>query len=239
MLFTWFRLFLRRLVQLTRAALPMLAWLACLGAPAVMATTVSVTAGAQSNPVILVFGDSLSAEYGLARGSGWVALLEKRLTQERLNYSVANASISGETTSGGAARIEDALKQNRPALVILELGGNDGLRGLSVEATRANLEKMITAAQKAGARVVLAGMQLPPNYGRTYTEKFRLLYGELAKQYKVGLVPFFLEEVAEKRELFQADGIHPTAEAQERLLANVWKALGPMLGKAPKKSGNR
>jgi acyl-CoA thioesterase-1 len=236
MLFTWFGLFLQRLVQRTRAAPLMLVWLACLAVPAVLATTVSGTAGAQSKPVILVFGDSLSAEYGLARSSGWVALLEKRLTQERLNYSVANASISGETTSGGAARIEDALKQNRPALVILELGGNDGLRGLSVDATRANLEKMIKAAQKAGARVVLAGMQLPPNYGRAYTDKFRALYGELAKQHKVALVPFFLEGVAERRELFQADGIHPTAEAQDRLLANVWKALGPMLGKAPEKT---
>lgn len=218
---------------------PLLVSLGCLAAPAALATTTPGTAGAQSKPVILVFGDSLSAEYGLARSSGWVALLEKRLTQERFNYSVANASISGETTSGGAARIEDALKQNRPALVILELGGNDGLRGLSVEATRANLEKMIKAAQKAGAHVVLAGMQLPPNYGRAYTEKFRLLYGELAKQHKVALVPFFLDGVAERRELFQPDGIHPTAEAQERLLANVWKALGPLLAKSSAKPVKR
>ncbi len=180
-------------------------------------------------PVILVFGDSLSAEYGLPRGAGWAALLERRLKEKRFNYSVVNASISGETTSGGAARIEAALKQHRPAVVFLELGGNDGLRGLALDATRANLTRMIEASSRAHARVVLAGMQLPPNYGRTYTEGFRTLYADLAKRHKTALVPFFLEGVADSRDLFQADGIHPTLEAQPRLLDNAWKALAPLL----------
>lgn len=189
-------------------------------------------ASTKASPVILVFGDSLSAEYGLPRGTGWVALLEQRLKEKRLDYSVANASISGETTSGGAARIDATLKQHKPAVVVIELGGNDGLRGLALDATRANLGRMIEASTKIGAKVVLVGMQLPPNYGRTYTEGFRNLFGELSKQHKTALVPFFLEGVAESRELFQADGIHPKAEAQPRLLDNAWKALGPVLAAA-------
>ena len=185
-------------------------------------------------PVILVYGDSLSAEYGLARGAGWAARLAERLVQERLDYSVVNASISGETTAGGASRIEAALTTHKPALVVIELGGNDGLRGLSLTASQANLDRMITAAQKAGARVVLCGMQLPPNYGRDYTAKFEAMFGVLARRHKVALVPFFLEGVGDKRDLFQADGIHPTAEAQPRILDNVWAVLGPMLKPARK-----
>jgi acyl-CoA thioesterase-1 len=180
-------------------------------------------------PVVLVYGDSLSAEYGLARGAGWAARLVERLVQERLDYSVVNASISGETTAGGASRMEAALATHKPVLVVIELGGNDGLRGLSLAASESNLDKMIVAAQKAGARVMLCGMQLPPNYGRDYTTKFQAMFGELARRHKAALVPFFLEGVGDRRELFQADGIHPTAEAQPRILDNVWAVLGPLL----------
>jgi acyl-CoA thioesterase-1 len=180
----------------------------------------------------MVFGDSLSAEYGLPRGAGWAALLDRRLKEKRFNYSVANASISGETTSGGAARIDAALVQHKPAIVIVELGGNDGLRGLSLDATRANLTRIVEASGRAGAKVVLVGMQLPPNYGRAYTEGFRTLYADLAKRHKAALVPFFLEGIAERHELFQADGIHPTPAAQPRLLNNAWKALAPLLKRA-------
>ena len=183
--------------------------------------------------MILIYGDSLSAEYGLARGTGWAALLDARLKERRLAFTVSNASISGETTSGGAARIDAALKQHKPAIVIIELGGNDGLRGLALDATRANLAHMITASQKSGARVVLAGMQLPPNYGRSYTDGFRNAYGELAKQHKAALVPFFLEGIADNRALFQTDGIHPTQAAQARLLDNVWPVLAPLLTAKP------
>ncbi len=191
-------------------------------------------AAAGKTPVILVYGDSLSAEYGLPRGAGWAALMEQRLKQLKLNYSVANASISGETTAGGAARINAELARIRPAIVIIELGGNDGLRGLALAATRANLESMIEAALKSGARVLLCGMQLPPNYGRDFTERFRAMYGELAKRHKVALLPFFLEGIGERRELFQSDGIHPVAEAQPRILDNVWTELAPLL-KTPRK----
>ena len=197
-----------------------LAWLALLASGAL---------AAKPAPVILVYGDSLSAEYGLARGAGWAALLAERLQQSRLDYSVVNASISGETSAGGATRIADALKRSNPAVVIIELGGNDGLRGLSLTATRANLDAMMVAATRAGARVVLCGMQLPPNYGRDYTERFRTMYQELAARHKVALVPFFLAGIAEQRESFQADGIHPVAAAQPRLLDNVWSVLATLL----------
>lgn len=178
---------------------------------------------------ILVYGDSLSAEYGLERGAGWAALLAARLKEKKLDYIVANASISGETTAGGASRIAAELARSKPAVVIVELGGNDGLRGLSLTATRANLEAIVLAARKAGARVLLCGMQLPPNYGREYTTRFRALYAELAAQHKVALVPFFLDGIGERRELFQADGIHPVAAAQPRILDNVWVGLEALL----------
>ena len=197
---------------------------------ALLAAPARAAAGA---PVILVFGDSLSAEYGLARGTGWPALLEVRLKEKRLDYRVVNASISGETTSGGASRIDLALKQHKPAIIIIELGGNDGLRGLALDATRANFTRMIESSKQAGAKVLLAGMQLPPNYGRSYTEGFRTLYADLAQRHKTALVPFFLDGISERRELFQADGIHPVAGAQPRLLDNLWSVLAPLLG-APK-----
>ena len=184
---------------------------------------------AQAAGTILVVGDSLSAGYGLGANQSWPSLLEKRLREQRLDYSVVNASISGDTTAGGRSRIGAALDQARPAVVIIALGGNDGLRGLPVAALRDNLHAMIEAARARKARVVLAGMKLPPNYGIDYTRDFEQSYAVLAKRHKAALVPFLLDGVAEKRELFQPDGIHPVAEAQPLILDNVWKVLKPQL----------
>jgi acyl-CoA thioesterase-1 len=178
---------------------------------------------------ILVFGDSLSAAYGIAQARGWVALLAERLKRERPDYIVVNASISGETTGGGAARIASALEKHRPQVVVLELGGNDGLRGLPVLQMKQNLSAMIERSQKAGARVLLVGMQIPPNYGIEYAQAFEGAYAELAKRHKTALLPFLLEGFAEKRELFQADRIHPTQEAQPLIEQRVWAALKPLL----------
>jgi acyl-CoA thioesterase-1 len=178
---------------------------------------------------VLVYGDSLSAAYGLAQDQSWVSLLARRLHSEMPDYKVANASISGETTHGGRNRIEGVLRTHRPAVVILELGANDGLRGSSLSTTRANLESMIDASRRAGARVLLVGMRLPPNYGPAYTEKFQELYAEVAKKKKVPLVPFFFEGFGEDPKYFQPDGIHPTAQAQPVMLNTVWKELKPLL----------
>jgi acyl-CoA thioesterase I len=178
---------------------------------------------------IVVFGDSLSAAYGIAQARGWVALLEERLKRERSDYIVVNASISGETSSGGASRIQKTLQQHKPSIVILELGANDGLRGLPLAQMRQNLAAMIDQAQKSGARVLLVGMKLPPNYGPDYTRAFESTYGELAKRYKTALVPFLLENLAERQELFQPDGVHPTEAAQPLMLERVWTALEPLL----------
>jgi acyl-CoA thioesterase-1 len=180
---------------------------------------------------VLVLGDSLSAEYGLTRGTGWVTLMEKRLKAEKINATVVNASISGETTSGGRARLPALLEQHRPAAVIIELGGNDGLRGLPIKSTEANLNAMIAASQKANAKVLLIGMQIPPNYGREYAEKFSAMYAKAAKEKKAMLVPFLLEGVADQQDLFQADRIHPTASAQPIMLNNVWPHVKPLLAK--------
>ena len=181
-----------------------------------------------SNPSqILVIGDSLSAEYGLERGSGWVNLIQQRIEQKGLAYRVSNASISGDTTSGGLSRFPAALERHQPAIVIIELGSNDALRGLSLDMTRSNLEKMIELAKTRKAKVVLVGMQIPPNYGRHYTEAFKSLFADIARTQNVGLVPFLLEGIATDRELFQADGIHPNEKAQPRLAENVWQALAP------------
>lgn len=179
---------------------------------------------------ILVLGDSLSAEYGLARGSGWVALLQQRLQAEKLDVAVTNASISGETTSGGKTRLP-ALLLHKPDIVIIELGGNDALRGLQLNATESNLRAMISAAQQAKVKVLLVGMRIPPNYGRDYTEKFFAQYATLAKQAKVPLVPFLLEGVIDKPDMFQADRIHPLAKAHPIILNNVWTGLKPLLEK--------
>ena len=178
---------------------------------------------------ILVYGDSLSAAYGLSQDAGWAALLQARLKQKGMNYTVANASISGETTSGGAARIAEALKAHRPRVIIVALGANDGLRGLPLGQMRANLANIVRASQKAGSRVLLVGMRLPPNYGASYTRQFAEVYADLAREYKTALAPFLLEGMAERREMFQPDNIHPTAQAQALLLDNVWKALAPLL----------
>lgn len=196
-----------------------------------------VHAQAQTAPpaqptTVLVVGDSLSAEYGLARGSGWVALLEKKLATEKPGLRVVNASISGDTTFGGRSRLPALLKQHQPRVVVIELGGNDALRGLSLDATRANLAWMAQQARSAGARVLLVGMQMPPNYGADYARRFAALYTEVARAEKTGLVPFFLRgvpDVPDPTRLFQADRIHPTAEAQPIMLDNVWPELRKLL----------
>jgi acyl-CoA thioesterase-1 len=181
---------------------------------------------------ILVLGDSLSAEYGLKRGTGWVALLENRLKTEKLNAMVVNASISGDTTSGGRSRLGALLSQHRPSHVIIELGGNDALRGLPLSMTEDNLGQMTQAAQATGARVLLVGMQVPPNYGRDYADRFAAMFAAVAKAHKAALVPFMLAGVGDGSDpthMFQADRIHPKAEAHPIMLANVWPALRKLL----------
>ncbi len=180
---------------------------------------------------MLVYGDSLSAAYGMPERRGWVALLEERLKRERPDYNVANASISGETTAGGLARIANVLARHKPAVVIVELGANDGLRGLPVAAMKKNLAAIIQQSQKAGARVLLVGMRLPPNYGEDYTKAFEHAFSELANSHRAALLPFLLEGFADKAELFQADRIHPVAAAQPGVLKNIWKPLVPLLRK--------
>ncbi len=185
-------------------------------------------AAAQS-PVVLVLGDSLSAEYGLPRDTGWVKLLADRLAQGGAQYSVVNASISGETTSGGRIRLPALLRQHRPAVVVIELGANDGLRGLPLAAMRDNLGAMIDASRAAGARVLLVGMRVPPNYGREYAERFAATFEELARRRKVALAPFLLDGFADRLEYFQPDRIHPNEKAQALILDNVWPHLKPLL----------
>ena len=181
-------------------------------------------------PVILVFGDSISAGYGLSRvEQGWVTLLQTRLKDEDYGYQVVNASVSGETTAGGLARLPRALDLHKPKIVILELGGNDGLRALPIAQMRANLVRMVDLASAAGAKVLLLGIRMPPNYGPEYTEQFRLCYSDLARDKKLPLVPFLLEDVAQSSNLMQADGIHPNQLGQPTLLANVWPSLKPLL----------
>jgi len=194
-----------------------------LGAPA-LAQTAPAEAGSEA-PVILVVGDSLSAEYGLPRGAGWVTLLEQRLATEGHAFQVINASISGDTTSGGASRLPNLLRTHQPAVVIVELGGNDALRGLPLRLSRDNLTRMVQRAQESGARVVLASMQIPPNYGPTYTREFQALFGEVAETTGAALVPFLLEGIATDEAMFQADRIHPNEAAQPALLDNVWPVL--------------
>ena len=178
---------------------------------------------------VLVFGDSLSAGYGMAASQGWVALLGKRLATRRPGWKVVNASISGETTAGGAARIDAALERVKPAVVVIELGANDGLRGLPLAQTRANLAAMAQASKASGAKVLLVGMRMPPNLGRAYTEGFEANYRTIAKAEGVALLPFLLEPVARDRANFQGDNLHPVAAAQPKLLDHVWKSLSPLL----------
>jgi acyl-CoA thioesterase-1 len=181
--------------------------------------------------VLLVLGDSLSAEYGLPRGAGWVTLLSDRLQQNGGDYTVVNASISGETTSGGRTRLPALLKQHRPAVVILQLGANDGLRGLPIPALQDHRGAMIDASRAVGAARLLIGMRMPPNYGRDYSERFHASFEALARKHKVALAPFLLDGFADSLEYFQADRIHPTAAAQPRMLENVWPALRPLLAR--------
>lgn len=190
-------------------------------------------------PTILVYGDSLSAAYGIPRDQGWVELLQRRLNEKGYSHRVANASVSGETTSGGLSRFDATLAEARPNLVILELGANDGLRGLPLPDMKRNLNAMITAAQKKQARVMLLGMRIPPNYGQTYTRDFANTFHQLAKDHQLPLVEFFLNGVAGKRDMVLDDGLHPTAAAQERILDNVWEVLQPMLGKPVNRASSR
>jgi acyl-CoA thioesterase-1 len=181
---------------------------------------------------VLVVGDSLSAEYGLKRGTGWVALMEQRMAQEKIAAKVVNASISGDTTSGGRSRLAALLAQHRPTLVIIELGGNDALRGLPLAMTQDNLQAMAAAAQAAGAKVLLVGMQVPPNYGQDYAKRFAQTYTTVAHTAKVALVPFLLKGVADGPDavrMFQNDRIHPLAQAHPRMLNNVWPTVKKLI----------
>ena len=193
----------------------------------------SCAAGAAcATGTVLVFGDSVSAGYGLPRDQSWVDLLRARLTREHADYKVVNASVTGETTTGGKARLASTLSQHRPQIVILELGGNDGLRGTRIDTIRANLAAMIAEARRHGSKVLLVGMNVPPNYGSDYTEKFRSLFESLARKERVPLVPFLFEGFAAERAMFQPDGIHPVAAAQQKMLDNVWPQLKPLLAPA-------
>jgi acyl-CoA thioesterase-1 len=202
-------------------ALTILIFLACI--PLSISSLAS-----NENHKVLVMGDSLSAGYGMDLKDGWVNLLQERINGQ-YPYRVVNASVSGETSGGGLARLPALLKEHKPTIVILELGGNDGLRGHPVNIMRANLEQMIELSHDADAKVVLLGMQIPPNYGARYTRTFVQTYPELAKEHNLELVPFFLEGVAGDSELMQRDGIHPTADAQVTMLNHVWPALEPLL----------
>jgi acyl-CoA thioesterase-1 len=197
-----------------------------------MACMLCAAASAHSaSKTLLVLGDSLSAEYGLARGSGWVPLLEKRLQADKLDVKVVNASISGDTTSGGRARLKPLLDKYKPDVLVLELGANDALRGLPLAATEDNLRSIIESAQKIGAAVLLVGMQIPPNYGGEYASRFSGLFPKLAKAHQLPLVPFFLAPLIERPDLFQSDRLHPTAEAQPLLLNAIWPTLQPLLAR--------
>ncbi|MBR8048510.1 arylesterase [Burkholderia multivorans] len=197
-------------------------------ARAAAAPAATATAG---QPVIAVLGDSLSAEYGLPRDSGWVALLRQRLATERIDYSVANASVSGDTTSGGRARLPAVLQRLKPSIVVVELGANDALRGVPLATTEQNLRDIVADARRAHAKVVLVGMYVPSNYGPDYTQKFHAVYTRLSKELDVPLVPFLLAGIENKPDMFQSDQIHPTQQAQRVLLDNVWPTLKPLLGK--------
>lgn len=196
-----------------------------------IAFAMHASAAYSASKTILVLGDSLSAEYGLVRGTGWVPLMMERLKTEKIDANVVNASISGETTSGGKSRLPQLLEKHRPNVVIIELVANDGLRGLSIAATEKNLRDMINASKKAGAKVLLAGMQIPPNYGTDYTRRFAGMYPKLSEELNVSLVPFLLENLVHQPAMFQADRIHPAAEAQPIMLDNVWPHLKPLLVK--------
>jgi len=199
-----------------------------------MALASGASAADPKTPAIVVLGDSLSAGYGIKVEQGWVNLLAQRLATEGYGYRVVNASVSGETTQGGLARLPRALEIHKPAIVVVELGGNDGLRGLPLAASRENLAKIVELARAAGARVLLVGMMIPPNYGPRYGEEFRQMFAQLAGKYSLAFVPFLLDRVALEPDLMQADGIHPNAAGQPQVLANLWPELKPLLV-APRK----
>lgn len=207
---------------------------ALLAASLALGSCPPVWAQVKKEAVVLIVGDSLSAEYGLRRGSGWAALLQEQLAKEKVPARVVNASVSGDTTSGGLSRLPALLKQHQPAVVIIELGGNDALRGLPLNMTRDNLSAMARAAREAGAKVLLVGMEMPPNYGAKYAQEFRDVFSGVAKTEKTGLVPFFLKGVADGPEplkLFQSDRIHPNENAHPLMLATVWPELRKLLPK--------
>jgi acyl-CoA thioesterase I len=193
-------------------------------------------AAAQTPPVVLVLGDSLSAGYGLPQGKGWVDLLRVKIEAERYGFKVVNASISGETTLGGRNRLAPLLATHKPAIVIVELGANDALRGTDLTTTRANLKAIVDASRAAGAEVLVLGMRIPPNYGPDYTARFQGLFGEVATATRSALVPFMLEDFATRRELFQEDGIHPAVAAQPLIVETVFPKLKPLLDKAKRRS---
>jgi acyl-CoA thioesterase-1 len=212
-----------------------LRWIMAL-ATALVCASAGAAPPAPAAPTILVVGDSISAGYGLPPDSGWTTLLQQRLAAQHYPHRVVNASVSGDTTASGRARLAQLLAQQRPAITVIELGGNDGLRGGNLDATRTNLEAMVVAAQKAGSRVLLVGMQLPPNYGPAYVRQFNATYAAVAQTQHAALVPFLFEGFADDDALFQPDRIHPLLAAQPRLLDNVWRELKPLLGnpgKAP------
>ncbi|MFM9971212.1 MAG: arylesterase [Burkholderiales bacterium] len=184
---------------------------------------------ANASGAILVFGDSLSSAYGIAQKEGWVSLLQEQLRKNALHYTVVNQSIPGETTSGGASRIKSALTEAKPKVTVIALGGNDGLRGLPVKQMRENLTLMVRAAQASGSKVLLVGMKMPPNYGAAYAKEFETAFIELAKQHRTAVLPFLLDGMQARRDLFQPDNIHPTANAQPMIVDTVWKRLRPLL----------
>lgn len=191
-----------------------------------------ISSSAAAAPAILVLGDSLSAAYGFDRRQGWVSLLQQKLAAEGYSHRVFNASISGDTTAGGLGRLPDALQKHQPSILILELGSNDGLRGVNFSATENNLRQMIELARSQGCEVLLLGMHMPPNFGKVFTERFHRIYTGLAQRLSLPLVPFFLQGVVDRPAWMQADNLHPTAAAQPRMLANVWPHLEPLLGAA-------
>jgi len=196
-----------------------------------MGTAPAMAQPASAKPArtVLIMGDSLSAAYGISNAQGWVALTQERVARKKPGWRVVNASISGETTAGGVARVDAEIKRHKPAVVVIELGANDGLRGLSLVQTKANLERMIKASKASGARVLLVGMRIPPNYGRDYTQGFERNYRDLAKRHDTAFLPFLLEPIMLDRASFQRDNLHPTAAVQPTLRDHVWPALVPLL----------
>ena len=189
----------------------------------------TLTSGSTTTNNILVLGDSISAAYGINTDSGWVSLLSLKITQKKIPYQVINASVSGDTTINGLKRLPALLKKYSPAIVIIELGGNDGLRGLSLRTMKNNLKQIIELSQNSGANIILAGMKIPPNYGKRYTQTFYKIYYDLNEDYKISFIPFILEGIGDKKELMQKDGLHPSKEAQKIIMKSIWNKLESIL----------